>query len=316
MHFKMSELQEQLDAGLKALAGLLDEFRRGRIADRKAECCALQRHLNELSARWDQEFPGFPDENYPYASLRGVRRRGVRDKYLKKIIVRLLASDVPDGGDRTIVNPVCVFGRHARDLARRLDGVTVIATDIEPMFNRLYTFLVRRKTPSNYRFTQDDIFNPELKLRATPTAVVFFGACGSISDAAIDYAISTKCPYVMCRTCCHENIGGNTTITKRFNILNWAFRIKNRTYARRRQEGKGYYFSPKYSRDHYPTSEAAKNLSNSDEFMEVSRDSVDSDVCRTIIDLDRYLRLAEARYRVWYKGELFVAHRSGGANMT
>ena len=44
--------------------------------------------------------------------------------------------------------------------------------------------------------------------------------------------------------------------------------------------------------------------------MEASRNSVDSDVCRTIVDLDRYLHLVENQYGVWYKGELFVARKN------
>jgi len=304
----MSEGQDYLEAGSSALAGLLDQLRRGRIADRRTERLALEKYLKELSAQWDREFPGFPEEHYPYASLRGVYRRGVRDEYLKTIIVRLLETDAADIADKTIVNPVCVFGRHARDICRRLGHFKVIATDIDPTFNWFYERVLRRRNPANYEFVRDDIFNP--KLEATPTAVVFFGACGSLSDGAIDYAIGTKCLYLFCRTCCHDNIGGNTTIAKRFNSLNRAFRLKNRVYARRRAKGKGDYFSQKYSRDHYPTSEAAKGLSNSDEFMEASRNSVDSDVCRTIIDLDRYLRLVEAHYDVWYKGELFVARKN------
>ncbi len=309
----MSDGIRQLDVGREALAGLLDELRSGNIADRRFERRALGRHLSELSAEWDREFPGFPEEHYPYASLRGVYRRGVRDEYLKAIIVRLLEADAADIADKTIVNPACVFGRHARDIASHLVHFIVIATDIDPTFNWFYERVLRRRNPDNYEFVRDDIFNP--KLETTPTAVVFFGACGSISDGAIDYAIGTKCPYLICRTCCHDNIGGNTTITKRFNSLNWAFRLKNRVYAHRRAKGKGDYFSQKYSRDDYPTSEAAKGLSNSEEFMEASRNSVDSDICRTIVDLDRYLRLAEAQYDVWYRGELFVARRTDGANM-
>jgi hypothetical protein len=50
-------------------------------------------------------------------------------------------------------------------------------------------------------------------------------------------------------------------------------------------------------------------LSHSEEFLEVSRHSVDSDLCRAIIDLDRFLYLTENGYDVWYKGELFVASR-------
>ncbi len=298
----------QLEVATEALAGLLGELRSGNVADRKSEQRALDHHLKELSERWDQRFAGFPREPYPYASVRGVYRRRIRDEYLKKIIVGVLDGDTSDCADRTVVNPACVFGRHARDIASRLDQFKVIATDIDPTFNWFYKRVLRRRNPSNYQFVRDDIFNPTLK--AIPTAVVFFGACGSVSDGAIDYAINTKCPYLICRTCCHDNIGGNTTITKRFNSLNQAFRLKNRVYAKRRAKGRGDYFSRKYSQNHYPTSEAAKGLSNSAEFMKASRNSVDSDVCRTIIDLDRHLRLAEANYDVWYKGELFVACRT------
>ena len=52
---------------------------------------------------------------------------------------------------------------------------------------------------------------------------------------------------------------------------------------------------------------------DSAELLEVARHSVDSDVCRAIIDLDRFLHLAENGYRVRYKGELFVARRIAGA---
>lgn len=304
----MSEGQDQLEMGSKALTGLLGELRSGKTADRKTESIALAKHLKELSAQWDRGFPGFPRERHPCASLAGVYRRGVRDEYLKRILFRLLEAETPDIASKTIVNPACVFGRHARDIASHLEHFEVIATDIDPTFNWLYERVRRRRNPDNYRFARDDIFNP--KLKATPTAVVFFGACGSVSDGAIDYAINAKCPYLICRTCCHENIGGNTTITKRLNMLNWAFRLKNHVYAKKRKKGKGDYFSQKYSRDHYPTSEAGKALSSSDEFMEASRNSVDSDVCRTIIDLDRYLRLVENQYGVWYKGELFVARKN------
>ncbi len=304
----MSDGKGQLETGLQAFAGLLDEFRSGNITNSRAEKHSLETHLRELSARWDEQFPGFPQEKYPYASFKGVRRRGVRDEYLKTIIVRLLETKAPNSPDNIIVNPVCVFGRHARDVASRLRHFKVTATDIDPRFNWLYEHVLIRRNPDNYEFTPDDIFNP--KLKAAPTAVIFFGACGSLSDAAMDYALETACPYLICRTCCHDNIGGNTTITKKFSALNLAFRQKNLVYARMREKATGEYFSQKYSMDQYPRSEGARGLSNSDEFTEVSRNSADSDVCRTIIDLDRYLHLVENQYSVWYKGELFVAHKS------
>ncbi len=304
----MSDEKGQLGIGSKAFAALLEEFRKGRIADRRAEKQALEKHLSALSTEWDEKFPGFPQEAFPHASLRGVRRRGVRDEYLKNIIVDLLKTQAPKYPDNTIVNPVCVFGRHARDVASRLRHFKIIATDIDPTFNWLYEHILRRRNPDNYEFTPDDIFNP--KLKAAPTAVIFFGACGSLSDAAMDYALQTDCPYLVCRTCCHDNIGGNTTITRKFSALNLAFRLKNLVYARKRKKATGEYFSQKYSRDQYPRSETARGLSNSDEFMEVSRNSVDSDICRTIIDLDRYLYLAENQYRILYKGEMFVARKN------
>ncbi|MBL7153899.1 MAG: hypothetical protein ISS79_09290, partial [Phycisphaerae bacterium] len=210
-----------------------------------------------------------------------------------------------EGKSGTIVNPACVWGRHGRDLARRLGAFRVIGTDIQSVGDWLYGHILWSRTPENYKFSRDDIFDP--KVEARPTAVVFFGACGSVSDAAMDYAIESNAPYLICRTCCHDNIGGNTEIVKRFGLLNLGFRIKNSIFARKCRKKSGEYFSPKYTKDHYPRSEAARGLINSDELIAVARNTVDSDICRSIIDLDRYLHLAEAGYDVWYRAEMFVA---------
>jgi len=293
------------EIGLGAFAGVLEEFRRGNRTNKKEQKEELEQHLRELSKIWDQRFPGFPESKFPYSSFWGTYRRGVRDEYLKKIIIKLFEAHEQGHENKTIINPACVFGRHARCLASRLEHFKVIGMDIDARFNWCYEHILRNKTPDNYEFRQDNIFNPIVEVM--PTAVVFFGACGSVSDAAMDYAVGSNCPYLVCRTCCHDNIGGNTKITKRFAPLNWFFRLKNFEFSRRREKGKGDYFSPKYSKERYPRSETARGLSNSDEFLEVSRNSVDSDICRTIIDLDRYLYLVEHGYNVWYKGELFVA---------
>lgn len=303
----MGNANEQSKLGAEALAGLLDEFRRGHIANRRLEKQALERHLTKLSKRWDRQFPGFPQERHGYASTRGVLRRDRRDAYLKTIIVRLLEAERDNLPDRTVVNPVCVSGRHARNLARRLRDFKVIATDIFPWSNWLYEQVTLRRNPGSYEFHQDDIFEP--KVQARPAAVVFFGACGSLSDAAMDYAIKSNCPYLMCRTCCHDNIGGNTRIIRRFTPLNLFFRFKNLSYSWEKRKLKGHYFSAKYDAKQYPRSRAARGVSHSEEFLEISRNSVDSDICRAIIDLDRFLHLAESGYNVWYKGEVFVAHR-------
>ena len=125
----------------------------------------------------------------------------------------------------------------------------------------------------------------------------------------------------MCRTCCHDNIGGNVSIVKRFNSINRFFRFKNWAYGRMRSKAKyaGYYFSDKYSRNAYPRSETARSVSTSDEFQAVARHSADSDICRAIIDLDRHLYLVEKGFSVVYQGELFVAERKvwgGGKTAT
>jgi hypothetical protein len=203
-----------------------------------------------------------------------------------------------------------VFGRHARDLARRLSAFNVIATDIDPYWNWGYQHLWPRRTPANFSFVRDDVFEP--RLDAVPVAVVFFGGCGAVSDGAIDYAIASAAPYLMCRTCCHDNIAGNTQVTPRRGYINLFFRFKNRILAwmRTTKRFEGFYFSGRYGPEQYPRSAAARRLTTSDELMAVSRNSADSDICRAIIDLDRVLHLCEAGYEVWYKGELFVAERA------
>ncbi|HSM15391.1 MAG TPA: hypothetical protein VK845_00150 [Gemmatimonadales bacterium] len=294
--------------GLEALTGLLDEFRQGHIVDLGAERAGMERHAGRLTARWNARFPGFPSEHFPYTSFWGEYYRGRRDAFLKRIVVKLLAHN--GSADTTIVNPACVFGRHACDLASQLPHARVIATDIDPNWARLYRLARGGRMPGNYLFVQDNIFAPHREIQ--PTTVVFFGACGAVSDAALDYAIDSGATYLVCRTCCHDNIGGNVEITKRSNNLNRFFRLKNWAYGRMKWKARyaGYYFSDKYQRSAYPRSEAAQRVSNADEFQAVARDSPESDICRAIIDLDRYLVLVERGFSVLYQGELFVAERN------
>ena len=115
----------------------------------------------------------------------------------------------------------------------------------------------------------------------------------------------------MCRTCCHENIGGNVTVAARANAVNRFFRFKNRVYDRVRKTPKyaGFYFSSKYAPGAYPRSAAGGRLSSTEEILAVARNSTDSDICRAIIDLDRYLYLAEQGFRVEYQGDMLVAER-------
>jgi hypothetical protein len=299
---------EPSDAAVAALGGLLEEFRQGRIVGRAAEREGMERHAGPLTASWNARFPGFPSDDFPYTSFRGQHRRGRRDAHLIDVIVRFLAGR--GGLETTIVNVACVFGRHARLLAARLPEARVIGTDIDPRWDRLYRLWRGRRFPANYRFAADDLFRPRLGVR--PTAVVFFGACGAVSDAALDYAVDAGADYLMCRTCCHDNIGGNLSLTPRLTYLNAFFWLKNRAYRRLMgvPQYAGYYFSPAYDRAAYPRSAAGRRLSSTDEFLAVARESPESDSCRAIIDLDRYLYLEERGFRVEYQGEMLVAERS------
>lgn len=303
----MLNYKQQLETGLNALTGLLDEFRQGNIVKARLERDGLKRHLKELSEKWDQRFQGFPRQNFTSTSIRGQCFRGKKDAHLKNIIVELVTGN--KDSNKLIVNPICVLGRHAQNLALRLPEYKIIATDIDPRWNSLYSHLPGVCNPANYEFIEDNIFEPQLK--AAPTAVVFFGACGSLTDAAMDYAIDSNSHYLICRTCCHENIGGNTQIIKRFTPINSFFRTKNRIFLRYRRKEKyaGFYFSDRYTQQQYPRSKAAQNVIDSNEFLKVSRNSTDSDICRAIIDLDRFLFLVENGYNAWYRSELFVAEK-------
>ncbi|UCG57490.1 MAG: hypothetical protein JSU70_21820 [Phycisphaerales bacterium] len=297
--------KDQLEMGAVAMEGLLGEFRAGNIYERGLEKIGLKRHLGELSRRWDEKFAGLLAEPSAYSSSKGLPPQGRRDEYLKRIIVGLLEGS--EGG--MIVNPACVWGRHSRDLARRLRGLNVVGSDIRGAWDWLYGHIPWTRTPANYQFMRDDIFNP--KVQGAPSAVVSFGACASLSDAAMDYAIGSHCPLLVCRACCHLYIGGNTDIVKRPDFWNRVSRFQHFIFAKRlaklRERADGHYFSRKYSAEHYPRSETAKRLTNSKEVIEVARDALSSDICRSIIDLDRYLHLAEAGYDVWYRAEMFIA---------
>jgi len=81
---------DELTSALTALDGLLDEFRRGQIVTRSAERSGMERHTGALTARWDDRFPGFPAQYFPYTSFRGEHYRGRRDAHLRDVIVQVL----------------------------------------------------------------------------------------------------------------------------------------------------------------------------------------------------------------------------------
>jgi len=71
----------------------------------------------------------------------------------------------------------------------------------------------------------------------------------------------------------------------------------------------GFYFSNRHRRDAYPRSNVGKKILDSNTIIEVAQNSFDSDICRSIIDLDRCLFLQENGYDVLYREELFFAHK-------
>jgi hypothetical protein len=52
---------------------------------------------------------------------------------------------------------------------------------------------------------------------------------------------------------------------------------------------------------------------DSDTIIAIARNSADSDICRSLIDLDRCLYLQEHGYDVMYREELFFAHKRASA---
>ena len=65
----------------------------------------------------------------------------------------------------------------------------------------------------------------------------------------------------------------------------------------------------RYLMDAYPRSKAAREIMDSYTIIVVARNSPETDICRSLIDLDRCLFLQENGYDVMYREELFFAHR-------
>jgi hypothetical protein len=298
-----------------AIESLLGEFLRGNIADedRTLEETAIQAHLGEHYAAWDRVFPPFPECRFRRRSMGWEWKRGRRDAYLRSLIVAWLPGTHPDR--RLVVNPATVFGRHARAVAAKLPAYHVIGADIDHRGNRLYRIVspLFYRGLGNYEFVREDIYEPDLARR--PAAVIFFGACGSVTDGSMDYALATKAPFLICRSCCHDNIGGNTVVEKRPGGVNRFFRFKNYGFAlgkAKRLWPYYEYFSDRYQIEAYPRSKVAQEIMDSETALALARNSADSDVCRFLIDLDRCQFLDENGYDVMYSDELFFAHRRDG----
>src|SRR4029078_6115815 len=113
--------------------------------------------------------------------------RGAKDALLKTVIERLCA-DAPG----VVLTPCCVFARHGQHIARRLPAATVVASDIVSTWQRLfqgYSTLRLRRPPSNFRFDVQSVY--DIEPARAPLAVVFFGGCGSMTDAAFRLAVGS-----------------------------------------------------------------------------------------------------------------------------
>ena len=209
-----------------------------------------------------------------------------------------------DTENRVIVNPASVEGRQARYLARDLPKFEIIGSDIDARWEALYRRVCLR-SQKNYRFVQESIFEPDFGRR--PVAIVFFGACGSVSDGAIDYGVEVESPFLIFRTCCHDNISGNYEIVKKWSMINRYYAFKNWQFSKYKKRNNGFYFTDKYNQNAYPRSKAARDMADSETFLQVARNAVDSDICISIIDLDRAILLQEQGYDVMYRDEVFFA---------
>ncbi|MCK4342920.1 MAG: hypothetical protein KAY37_14495 [Phycisphaerae bacterium] len=292
------------------MVSLLNEFHRGNIADRERvrEESAIQTHLGEHREAWDHVFPRFPECPWKRRTITWECHRGRRDVYLRDLIVAYVPRQ--ETGTRLIVNPATVDGRHARWLAHELPAYQVVGTDIDPRWNRLYRMVIfwKYRQLKNFRFVRENIFEPDLARR--PAAVTFFGACGSVTDGCMDYAIAVNSPLLICRSCCHDNIGGNTEIVRRpGRPVNDFFAWKNYWFAKYKKKGRGFYFSDRYFEHAYPRSKAAREIMDSKTIIAVARNAPESDICRSVIDLDRCLFLQENGYDVMYREEIFFAHK-------
>ena len=284
---------------------LLREVQRGRIADRRrlVEEETIATAFAEIFATWDKILPPFPKCRFRRRTLARELAKGRRDAYLRDIIIS--CAQLANHPNRLIVNLAAVYGGNARLLARALPQFEVLATDIDPRGDAVFS--VFSKTLKNYRFLSENVYQPNLNRR--PYIVVFFGACGSLTDASMQYAIDVNSPFLICRSCCHDNTGGNTDLVPRLTLTNLIASFKNIKFLYYSKKTPGYYFCDWYDKSVYPRSTVAKALINSERFMQIVRNCADSDICRSIIDLDRCLYLVEHDYDVLYREELFFAHK-------
>ena len=105
----LHETSQKLDF-MGAMESLLNEFRRGNIADRHRvqEESAIQSHLKEHNEAWDRVFPRFPESSWKRRTITWENHRGVRDAYLRHLILAYVPQH--ETSARLIINPAAVIG--------------------------------------------------------------------------------------------------------------------------------------------------------------------------------------------------------------
>lgn len=235
-----------------------------------------------------------------------ILARGAKDALLKTVIETLCR-----GCSGWILNPCCVFARHAREIAERLPMADIVATDIDPRWERLFRFFRAarfKRDSANFNFRVENAY--EARAPASALAICFFGACGSLTDAALRLAINSQANFVVGRACCHENIGMNTEMSTRSpTIWNLGHRIKNQVY-RHYATKRGFYGHHSAAISTYPQSETFRQKIDKSGMLRCARHAVDCRLCQLIIDLDRVVFLVEHGFGVLsYSENMFVAAR-------
>jgi hypothetical protein len=276
--------------------------------------------LSQRPHRPIKSLAGFPDvldalRSLPfYSSLQlspGHLRRKILVRGRKDALLEDIVETLCKGKRGQILNPCCVFARQAREIATRLPLAEVLASDVDPTWERLFrgfAWVTLRRCPTNFRFYVESIYQPSVFHR--PLAVCFFGGCGSLTDAALKLAVCSQASYVVGRACCHENIGMNLQMsTHAFTIWNLGHRAKNRVYGYCAKRF-GYYFDVSAAKESYPTSMAWRTILDPDAMLRCARHAVDCRLCQVIIDLDRVAFLEEHGFSMrGYNENMFVAVR-------
>jgi hypothetical protein len=151
----LHELSRDLDFS-GTMDHLLREVQQGRIADRRRllEKETIMTAFAEIFATWDKILPPFPKCRFRRRTVARELMKGRRDAYLRDIIIS--CAQLANQPNRLIVNLAAVYGGNARLLALALPQFEVLATDIDPRGDAVFSVFSR--TLNNYRFLPENVY--------------------------------------------------------------------------------------------------------------------------------------------------------------